>query len=105
MELAVVLIVSFIITWTIGLIPPVLIRYVFLKQPMAKKLAIVISAVFWLLNLILFISMGSGIKSHFALMIVAYVSYYILTREKKGSMSQRNLATTMRTKPTEPIEP
>lgn len=82
-NLAATLILSFIITWTIGLTPPLLIRYAFLRRPMAKKPAIGTAAVFWFLNIILFIAMGSESKSHAALLLIAYVSYWILRREKK----------------------
>jgi hypothetical protein len=82
---ATTLIFSFIITWTIGLTPPLLIRYAFLRRPMAKKPAIGTSAFFWLLNIILFIAMGSESKGHAALLLIAYVSYWILRREKKKS--------------------
>lgn len=80
---ATTLILSLIITWTIGLTPPLLIRYAFLRRPMAKKPAIGTSALFWFLNIIIFIAMGSKSKTHAALLLIAYISYWILRREKK----------------------
>ena len=76
---------SIIVTWTIGLIPPLLIRYVFLRRPMAKKPAIGIAALFWFLNIMIFMAMGSESKTHAVLLLIAYVSYRILRREKKRS--------------------
>ena len=77
-------IISFIITWTLGLIPPLLIRYVILRRPIGKGLAIGISAIFWVLNFIIFVGfLESKNKTHFALILIAYVSYWILRREKK----------------------
>lgn len=87
---------SIIITWTIGLIPPLLIRYVFLRCPMAKKPAIGIAALFWFLNIIIFIAMGSKSKTHAVLLLIAYVSYWILRREKNRAASQSQFPTLVR---------
>lgn len=76
---------SIVITWGIGLTPPLLIRYVFLKKPIAKKPAIIIASVFWFINLVLFVALGSRSKTHAALFLVAVASYYILrTRVEPG---------------------
>lgn len=96
---ATTLILSFIVTWTIGLTPPLLIRYAFLRRPMAKKPAIGTAALFWFLNIILFTAMGSESKTHAALLLIAYVSYWILRRERntrreKSYESQSHSATT-----------
>lgn len=74
------LILSIIITWTIGLTPPLLIRYAFLRRPMAKKPAIGTSAFFWFLNIILFIAMGSKSKTNAVLLLIAFISYKILNK-------------------------
>lgn len=77
---AATLILSFVITWSIGLLPPLLIRYVFLKRPIAKWPAIGTCALFWVLNIIIFTFMGSQSKTHFALTLIAFVSYWLLRR-------------------------
>jgi hypothetical protein len=80
------LFLSFIITWTIGLAPPLLIRYIFAKKPLEKWPAIGTCAGFWFLNILLFAAMGSQSKSHTVLLLIAFVSYTILRRppsEKK----------------------
>lgn len=87
---ATTLILSLAITWTIGLTPPLLIRYAFLRRAMAKKPAIGISALFWFLNIILFIAMGSKSKTHAALLLIAYVSYWILRRGDKKSKTMKD---------------
>ena len=47
-----VLLISFLITWGIGLTPPVLIRYIFLRRPLNRKsaswVAAGFSAFFWI---------------------------------------------------------
>ena len=76
---------SIVITWGIGLTPPLLIRYVFLKKTIAKKPAIIIASVFWFINFLLFVALGSRSKTHAALFLVAVASYYILrTRVNPG---------------------
>lgn len=74
------LFLSFIITWTIGLAPPLLIRYVFAKRPMEKWPAIGTCAGFWFLNILLFTALGSQSKGHTVLLVIAFVSYAILRR-------------------------
>lgn len=85
---------SIIITWGIGLAPPLLIRYVILKRPLSKWPAIGICAAFWVSNVILFTALGSQSKSHFVLTIVAFVSYWLLRRAAHGQKSTTTQYTT-----------
>jgi len=81
---------SFLLTWVIGLLPPLLIRYVFLRKPLSSNSAYVISAIFLFLNLLLFISLGSTNKSHGVLVLIAFISYYILKKENKKQIKTEN---------------
>ncbi len=81
---AVTILVSVLITWGIGLAPPLLIRYAFLKRPMDRWPAISTCAAFWFFDVILFTAIGSKSKSHAALTIVAFVSFWILRRAGKA---------------------
>lgn len=75
------IVLSFFITWTVGLIPPLFTRYILLGRSMAKTPAISFAGIQWFLNLAFFTGvMGSESKSHFALVLISYASYYILTR-------------------------
>ena len=80
---AVTIVVSIVITWGIGLAPPLIIRYAILKKPMNKWPAIGTCAAFWLINVVLFTALGSKSKSHAAPTFVAFVSYWILRRAVK----------------------
>jgi hypothetical protein len=77
------LVLSFILTWSIGLAPPLLIRFKFNKEPMGKWPAIGTCALLWLFNVMLFTALGSQSKSHGALTLVAFISYWILTKKEK----------------------
>lgn len=77
--------VNLIITWGIGLLPPLAIRFLFLKRPLGKTPTMVICGIFWAVNVILFTALGS--QRHGALVLVAYVSYLILRKEGKGECS------------------
>ena len=79
-----ILIISFILTWGIGLSVPVLIRYVFLRKPINKIPAIVIVVILLFLQLALWTSLGSVNKSHAVLVLIAYISYGILRKRNKG---------------------
>jgi len=71
---------SIVLTWGIGLAPPIVIRYAILKRPMNKWPAIGTCAAFWFFNVILFTALGSKSKTHAALTLIAFVSYWILRK-------------------------
>jgi len=72
---------SFAFTWIVGLAPPLLSRFLILRRPLGRGPAIAFCAAFWLLNLILFVALGSQSKTHAVLLLVAIVSYAILTKQ------------------------
>lgn len=80
-----VLFLSFLFTWGVGLAPPLLIRFAFMRRPIGKGWAIGIVALFWVFNIVLFTALGSQGKSHGALTLVAFASYAIL---RKGAKKQ-----------------
>ena len=79
-----IIIISIILTWSIGLSVPLLIRYVFLRRPINKIPAIVIVVILLFLQLALWTSLGSVNKSHIVLVLIAYISYGILRKRNKG---------------------
>lgn len=79
------LFLSFLLTWVVGLLPPVLIRFVFMRRPIGKGWAIGVVALFWVASIALFSALGSQSKTHGALALVAFVSYAIL---RKGAKKQ-----------------
>lgn len=74
------LLISALLTWGIGLAPPLLIRYLFARHPFSKRVSLGFVAGFWFLNILIFTAMGSESKTHAALFLVALASYYILHR-------------------------
>lgn len=80
------MIISFILTWGIGLTPPLLIRFAFLRRPISKGWAIGTVGLFLFINIVLFTAMGSKSKTHAALFFVAWASYAIL---RKGAKKQK----------------
>ena len=74
---------NILFTWGIGLAPPLFVRYVLVKGPMEKHAAIITCAVLWIFNLALFISLGSQSKTHGVLIVIAIVSYTLLTRVQR----------------------
>lgn len=83
-----VLLVSFLITWGVGLTPPLLIRFVIVCRPVGKAPAIGIAFAFLVFNLIVFMALGSQSKSHTALALVALVSYWILRKQPSQQRRQ-----------------
>jgi len=67
----------------LGLIPPVIIRYVIVRKPLSKPWAIGVVVFLWMVNIVIFTALGSQSKTHAALFLVAWVSYVILKRKKK----------------------
>lgn len=81
------LIVNIVITWTIGLLPPLLLRYVILRRPVKQGTAVAIASLFFVGNLVLAETLGSESKAHPALMLVWLVSYWILMRPARIRLS------------------
>ena len=81
------LVLSFIITWTVVLTPPAAVRLI-RRKPLAKNTAIVLSAVLYFVNVVLFTAMGSQSKSHTALFIGAFFSYYVFRWQTKTSAAK-----------------
>lgn len=79
---------SFVLTWGIGLTPPLLIRYVFYRRPLNKWPAIGYCTLLFFVNIVLFTALGSESKTHSALVLIAFVSYYILKRGQRPSPVQ-----------------
>lgn len=80
--------VSFLLTWSIGLIPPILMRYVILRRAMTRWGAIAFAIALWILNFFLFtilaFALGSQEQTHHpVLLLIAILSYYILTRDRQ----------------------
>lgn len=83
----VVLFLSFLFTWGIGLTPPLLIRFAFVRRSIGKGWAISVVALFWVFNIVLFTALGSQSKAHGALALVAFVSYAILRKGSKKRLT------------------
>ena len=77
------LILSGVLTWGIGLAPPLLVRFALMRRPMPKSGAIAFVVVFLFINIVIFTVLGSRSKTHGALVLVAIASYYVLRRGAK----------------------
>lgn len=75
---------SFVVTWAVILPPPILIRAIW-RRPLGRKMAISFCIVFYFVNHIVFGMLGSQSKSHFAIFIGAWASYYILQWHTRAS--------------------
>jgi len=82
-NLAILLCISAVWTWGVGLTPSLLIRFVFLKRPISRWIAFLVTGFFWALHLVGSIALESSSKTHGALCLVAFVSYSILIKKKK----------------------
>lgn len=75
---------SFLITWSIGLTPPLLIRFIILKRPLSYIHALLVAFVLLIINLIIFIELeGNSTKHHPAIYLIFLVSYIILNKGYK----------------------
>lgn len=88
------IILSIAITWIIGLTPPLIIRHVIVKHPLNKWPAVGICAFFLFFNIALFTGMGSQSKTHAALFLVAYVSFWILRKDANSKEAAQQIALT-----------
>ena len=74
--------------WTVILVPPSLIRFAFLKRPVSKIMAITISAVLWIVNVIAMAAMGLENQAHVVLVGIAVGSYYLLRVRQRESVEK-----------------
>jgi hypothetical protein len=72
------LLLSLVLTWGIGLAPPLLIRFVILRRPPGNPAAVGLAGSFYLFNVFLFMALGSQSRTHTGLVLVALASYAIL---------------------------
>lgn len=81
------LIISVIFTWGIGLTPPLLIRFAFLRRPISKGWAIGTVILFGFINFVIFPANASarGGRIGGAFVLIAFASYAIL---RKGAKKQ-----------------
>jgi hypothetical protein len=87
------LLISAILTWGIGLAPPLVTRFAILRHPMTKRGALVFVVVFWLFNAFLFSALGSTSRTHGALLLVAWASFAILRKGSRAYDAQRKRET------------
>lgn len=78
------LVVSFIVSWGLGLMPPLLIRYVFLRRPLSKKAASWVaagfSAFFWMAFLVINSALGEKPGTGAVWIIIFFVARWIMSR-------------------------
>lgn len=83
------IIVSFILTWGIGLIPPLIIRYLIIRKPLSKPWAIGLVIFFWIVNIAIFTALESQSKTHMALFLIGWISYVILKKPNKPKIDKK----------------
>ncbi len=77
------LLAPFFINWAAGLAPALFIRFVLIRRPIGDGWALAVIALFWALYYVLFTAFGGESKTYDALVLIAIVSYLILTAGKK----------------------
>ncbi len=88
---ALTLIVSAVFTWGIGLTPPLLIRFVFLRRPISKGWAIASVLLFGYVNFAVFCvnAAANGRRPGGAFILIAFASYAILRKStKRGTQNE-----------------
>jgi hypothetical protein len=78
MEIIMAIVLPLIFAWGIGLALPTILRYLILKKPVSKKVALAISIAWYLVQLLLY---GSPGKTHFPLVVISVITYYVLIRK------------------------
>lgn len=76
------ILIGFIITYGIGLIPPIILRYIWIKKPMERNAAITTAVVFGLVNIVISTLIKGEAASPFPIFIIGSISAAILTAEQ-----------------------
>ena len=80
-------VIGIVITWGWGLSIPLALRYFILKRPIDNSMAALIAGGLWITNIFIFTALKSQSKTHAALFLVAWASYWILTRKNRTSVA------------------
>lgn len=72
------LLFAFLFTWVVGLIVPLIFRYIVLRRPLSKSISLLIVIFVFIGQLIISLVLSSQNKAHFALLLVAWAGYSIL---------------------------
>lgn len=75
-----VLFLSFLFTWGLGLAPPLLIRLAIIRHPICKSWPLGLVFIFLVFNLVLFAELGIQSRTYSSLTLVAFASYEILRK-------------------------
>lgn len=79
------IVLSAVLFWAAGLLPSVLIRFLFLRAPVARPAAVALAAAFLLANIALCATLGRAGGTYGAVVLVAFVSYVILSRGRASA--------------------
>lgn len=79
---------DFVITWTIGLAPIFILRYVIIKEPVDKWTAIVTSVLYFFGYVLFWISMDVQSPNNFLAYLFALICYAQLRRPNKSDEDQ-----------------
>lgn len=88
--LFIAVILSILFTWGLGLLIPILLRFVILKKPLSGGMALAIVAVVYLIQLSISLALDSKSRTHAALILVAFVSYKIMRKGYKNKEAMTN---------------
>ena len=93
--LFITMILSILFTWGLGLIIPIFLRFVFLKRPVSKIVAIPIVVVTYFVQIGLAIEISGTNKGHSLLFLVAVVAYFIM---RKGCKNKKTVPRIVKSK-------
>jgi hypothetical protein len=86
-----ILLLSFVLTWSLGLAVPAIIRYIIIRKPLNKLVSIIITVINFAFNLTFWIYIGTlgegGSKTHAVQYFIALVVYYLMS---KGYIQKEN---------------
>lgn len=74
-----VFVISILFTWGLGLVVPILLRYVILKRPISRGVSIFVISIIYIIQFFISIALGNE-GTHVALLLVAFISFGILNK-------------------------
>ena len=78
-----VVILSIFFTWGLGLLVPILLRFFILKRPISKWVSLIVVFSVLFIQILISQAINSENRTHSALILVAFVSYWIMRKENK----------------------
>jgi hypothetical protein len=81
---------NLIVTWIIGMVIPIMVRYVFFRKPLKKIHAVIIIAINVLIYIAAYTALVGSFKGSTVLIVMSFIGYTLLTKTTNSKRDKKN---------------